>query len=104
MTRRVFRTATCLALAACGTAACENRKDVPDKKTIGHHHTQLSVRVGGTWGKGYSINVFPGDYVVVEHESCPAAKRPGVPEEAAEGLCVVRITQEQSERFEMAMK
>lgn len=64
--------------------------------------TQLGVRVGGTWQDGYSVNVAPHEYVIVEHENCPDAKELG-PIGGA-GLCVLRITKEQSERFEAAME
>ena len=62
------------------------------------------MRVGSPWGYGYSIDVIPEEYVVVEHKNCPNAKRGDVPSEVAEGICVLRISKEQSKRFEAAIE
>ena len=66
--------------------------------------TQLSVTVGGTWATPYSVHVVPEKYAIVENRSCPNAKEPGLPQDRAEGICVVRITKEQSSRFEARME
>ena len=69
---------------------------------VGQQATRLNVQVGSIWGGGYSVDVSPEEYVVVEHESCPDAKASG-PVEGAKGLCVIRISKEQSDRFMEAM-
>lgn len=61
------------------------------------------MRVGSIWGDGYSVDVAPEEYAVVEHRNCPAAKGSGHPD-IESGLCVLRITKEQSDRFEAAME
>jgi hypothetical protein len=84
-------------------AACGEAKPESPKTTIGHHVTHLTVSIGGTWGHGYAVDVVPNNYAVVEHVACPEAKRPEVPTDDADGLCIVRITKDQSKRFEAAM-
>ena len=89
-----------LLLTALILTGCEKAK--PANKPIGHHITRLGVRVGSIWGDGYTVDVAPEQYVVVEHRNCPSAKESGHPD-IARGLCVIRITKEQSQRFEAAM-
>lgn len=71
---------------------------------IGQIVTQLGVRVGGTWIDGYSVEVVPQEYAIVEHKKCRDAKDPNAPRDTARGICVIRITKEQSSRFEAAMQ
>jgi hypothetical protein len=100
------RAATCLLLGASILASCQTETQEPED-AVGHHLTHLSVGVGSIWGGGYSVEVRPQDYVVVGHASCPDAKDTRFPEDPmfpAEGLCVLRITKEQSDRFEAAME
>ena len=85
-------------------AACGKPKPQPARTTIGHQVTQLTVRVGSIWGHGYGVDVVPDNYAVVEHVNCPEAKRSGVPADAAEGLCAVRLTEDQSNRFAAAVE
>ena len=101
MTLHRFGVAISLLLTVWILAACEKAK--PANKPIGHHVTRLSLRVGSIWGNGYTVDVVPEQYVVVEHRNCPGAKGAGNPD-IASGLCVLRITEEQSNRFEAAME
>ena len=95
--------ATCVLLAAMVSSACQKQKPKPVKAGIGHVVTGLSVSVGGTWAAGYSVHVSPEEYALVEAESCPNAKEAGPIGAKLDGLCVVRITKEQSDRFQLAM-
>ena len=95
--------ATCVLLAAMVSSACQKQKPKPVKAGIGHVVTGLSVGVGGTWAAGYSVHVSPEEYALVEAESCPTAKEAGPIGAKLNGLCVVRITKEQSDRFQAAM-
>ena len=91
-----------IASAACGKQAEEPVRDgQPAKETTGHFVTHLSVGVGGTWNSGYSVDVVPENYAVVEHPSCPNAKDLRYRDK---GICVVRITKEQSDKFVAAME
>ena len=95
--------AICILLAASSVAGCDKPNPAPAKKTIGHGVTQLRVRVGSIWGGGYTVDVTPQEYVVVEHSNCPDAKTRAVAGDRPKGLCAIRITKEQSDRFEAAM-
>ena len=66
----------------------------------------LELRIGNIWGNGYTVRVFPDDYLLLEHKNCREAKRKigDRPDPTAEGICVIRIDQVQSARFEAAMK
>jgi hypothetical protein len=90
-------------LVGPGLTSCEKAQTNPSRQPIGPATTQLGVRVGSIWGGGYSVAVFPGEYAVVEHESCPAAKEPGPMSSRPKGICVVRLTQAESDKFEVAM-
>ncbi|MEO6359310.1 MAG: hypothetical protein ABIO43_01890 [Sphingomicrobium sp.] len=71
---------------------------------IGQHVLRLSVQVGSGWGGGYSVDVVPAEYAVIEHANCPNAKETAaIPQHLLNGLCVARINREQSSRFEAAM-
>ena len=94
---------TCVALAASAVAACQKPNPEPTRKTIGHAVTRLGVRVGGTWISGYSVEVAPQEYVMVEHKNCPDAKEARSTKDDALGICVFGITKEQSDQFEKAM-
>ncbi len=94
----------CLIFAAPVPTSCQRPAAEPVKGAVGHHDTRLGVSVGSIWGGGYSIDVAPEEYVVVEHANCPDAKDVRATKREAKGLCVVRITAEQSARFEAAMK
>jgi hypothetical protein len=78
----------------------------PAKQTIGNQLTLLELRVGNTWGFGYDVRLFPDEYVIVEDKSCEAGKREvdGKPDPKGEGICVIRVNQQQSDRFEAAMR
>ena len=104
MTQHRLRLATWLLLVASLLPACQKRTAEPAKKTIGHLDTRLSVHVGGTWNRGYSVDVDPEQFALVESERCPNAKEAAPPEETSKGLCVVRITKDQSDRFAAAME
>jgi hypothetical protein len=104
VTSHVFRMATCLLTAAIIPAACKQGKPEPAKHTIGHQINHLRVGVGSIWGDGYSVDVVPESYAVVEHSNCPLAKEAPPPTGPASGLCALRITKEQSDRFEAGME
>jgi hypothetical protein len=93
-----------IALAMSMLTSCD--KPAPKKtarKNLSDVVTLLQVRVGSIWGGGYTVDVVPDDYVVVEHQNCPDAKNPRAPNAEAKGLCVFRLTSAQSRRFEKAM-
>lgn len=101
----VFLLIAIAASAGCGKKAeTPIEREKPTSKPIGSAVTHLGVHVGSIWGDGYSVDVVPEDYVVVEHRNCPNAKEANVPSDSADGFCVVRITKEQSTRFETAME
>ena len=95
---------TWLLLAASCLIACQKQTAKPAKETIGHHDTRLSVIVGSIWGGGYSVYVDLEEFALVEHASCPDAKEVGPADRTSNGLCVVRLTKDQSDRFEAAME
>jgi hypothetical protein len=98
-----FSAAICIALMASLLPACQKPNPTPAKATVGRQTTRLQFMVGSIWGHGYSVDVSPDEYVVVEHDNCPEAKDPHSFDHPAPGLCIVRITKEQSDRFEAAM-
>ncbi|MGI8931531.1 MAG: hypothetical protein ACR2FK_04000 [Sphingomicrobium sp.] len=104
MTFRSFFAANCIAFAALAPAACNKQQVAPPNEGIGHHVTRLSIRVGGTWIGGYSVDVAPEEYVVVEHANCPDGKEERPIHESTRGLCVLRLAKEKSDRFEAAME
>ena len=88
--------------------ACDQKASPPTKSTrhtIGNGITMLEYRIGSIWGFGYTVRVLPIEYLVLEHENCPEAKKRigSAPERDAQGICVIRINQQQSDRFEAAM-
>ena len=91
-------------LAALTFSGCEKPKPEPAKKTIGHIVTQFGITVGGTWIPGYSVDVVPEEYALVEHVKCPEAKDSRVPKDVARGICVFRISKAQSRAVEAAME
>jgi hypothetical protein len=91
---------TAITLGACGKA----HRTEPPRKTIGDYTTSLSVYVGGTWNDGYSVYVSPEEYAVVEHAKCANAKETGPTAGPPKGLCVLRPTKDQSDRFVAAME
>jgi hypothetical protein len=99
-----FRAAILVLLAATGLVACDKREPQPSRKTVGDYTTLLSVYVGGTWKNGYSVYVSPEEFLVIEHANCPEAKQTGPSAGQPKGLCVLRVTKEQSDRFEEALK
>ena len=90
-------------LAGLFLSSCEKAQTDASRKPIGQTETQFGVRVGSIWGGGYSVQVFPDEYAVVEHGSCPVAKELRPLDRRPKGLCVVRLTRSQSEKFEAAM-
>jgi hypothetical protein len=100
----VFRSAAVCLLIAAVLVGCDKRQTQPTRKTVGNYTTLIGMYVGSAWGGGYSVHVSPEEYVVVEHANCPEAKESGAHAGAAKGLCVLRITREQSDRFEAALE
>jgi hypothetical protein len=95
-----------LVLDGCnqGTNSPRKSESSPARHPIGNQLTLLEFRVGNIWGSGYTVRVFPEEYLLLEHKKCPEAKRKiGGDDPDAEGICVIRIDKGQSERFEGAM-
>lgn len=99
-----LRTTTALLIAATVLDACDTQGPKPAREAVGQYTSLLSFHVGGIWGGGFSVNVAPEEYAVVEHSNCRTAKERALDAEEPKGLCVVRISKEQSDRFEAAME
>jgi hypothetical protein len=100
------------AILALFVAGCQQRNESPKPKvspakhTMGNQLTLLEFRLGNIWGFGYDVRLFPDEYVIVEDKNCGEAKEEieGKPDPKGEGICVVRVNQQQSDRFEAAMR
>lgn len=95
-------------LAVVGLLGCDKTRTdaeevLPKRSVIGDQITHLSIGVGDIWEGGYSVDVVPGEYAVIEHKKCPDEKEAATPSSQGRGLCVIRITEDQSRRFETAM-
>jgi len=93
-------------LGACHQSRSSPQKQVPSpsRHAVGDQVTLLEVRVGNIWGSGYSVRVFPEEYVVLESRRCPDAKRKSDDDDRnAEGICVLRVDKSQSDKFDAAL-
>lgn len=102
----IWFAAAALLIGSCHQKSNSPSKPAAAKHTIGNQLTLLEFRMGNIWGSGYAVRVFPDEYLVLEHKNCPGAKRDvgDHPDPNGEGICVIRLNQQQSDRFEMAMR
>ena len=76
MITRALPSRMLIALAALLLATCDSSPTkAPPKDTIGDQLISLEIRVGNIWGGGYSVRVFPEEYLILENQRCSAAKR-----------------------------
>lgn len=88
------------------TTPAAKQTNSQSKYVIGKQLMALGFQTRSIWGGGYTVRVFPDEYLVLEDRNCTDAKQTigGRSASSDLGLCTIRLDHAHSERFESAMR